>query len=290
MRWVLILFCLTHCLNGEKLLKLHKKEISFYKSGNLEIKHGPFKLINSENIILVSGNYLHDKKNGKWYAWHSNGNLAKEESFFNGSLNGYLLEWHSNGEKATKREFFKGNEHGVSHKWHDNTTLKEEIVWRNGAKHGFAKAWFPSGNMHRKTFYKNHKIHGYSYEWNDLGKLNGQKFYINGRELKLHLRSDKYASGIMKLVYTYYIDKDNQEIKHGKYNKWFPNGEDWIQCRYFHDKIHGKWIYGKKEGLHSREEVWNFGIKHGSFKWWAQGKLIKTEEWYDGKRVSKKEY
>jgi uncharacterized protein len=289
MRWVIILLLFCNCLYGSEKLNTYKKEYSFYKSSNIEVQHGSYQLFNSENTLLVSGNYNDGIKEGKWLAWHSNGNIAKQESFSKGIINGYLLEWHENSEKATKREFFKGNEHGVSHRWHDNNTLKEEVIWRNGAKHGFAKAWFASGNMHKKTFYKNHEIHGYSYEWNDMGKLIGQKFFINGRELKLKLRSDKYASGIMKLAYTYYIDKDNQEIKHGKYNKWFPNGESWIECRYFHDKIHGKWVYGKREGLHSREEAWHFGVKHGTFIWWAQGKKIKTEEWYEGKRISLKE-
>jgi uncharacterized protein len=288
MRWIIVFICLSvFSIFAEEKRPL-KKEYSFYLSGNAEVYHGTFNLFNFEGQCIVSGNYIDGKKIGRWMKWYTEGAPAKQENYVEGVLDGFVYEWHKNGEQSVKREFFKGREHGESNEWHSNGTMKSQLFWRNGLLNGFAKAWHASGNMHKKTYYKKDDIHGYSYIWNNDGKLHRQQFFINGRELKLHSKSEKYGNGLMKLAYSYYIDKDNQEIKHGRYNKWFPNGENWIQCHYFHDKIHGKWAYGKKEGLHSREESWKFGVKHGVFKWFAQGKLVKTQEWRDGEKVSER--
>lgn len=290
MKNLLIFFLLLSFSLNASERQIQKVEYEFYLSGNIKVKHGIFKNYYPDGRVESSGKYFEDKFDGKWKYWHKDGQLAKSVTYDKGVKEGVVKEWHSNSKLKSERDFIKGRENGKSYYWHENSAKHKEIIWRNGNKHGFETHWHPSGNTALKTYYKNGAIHGYLYEWDDLGKKTSQRFFVNGREIRILFKSDKYGNGNMKLNYSYYLDGNEEEIKHGKYTKYFPNGELWIQAYYFHDKLHGKWQYGKKDGLHCRIESWKYGQKHGVFSWWHQGKITKEEEWFENKKVSSKTY
>lgn len=267
----------------------HRK-VNFIKDGEKEIKHGAF-LEGRGDQPLISGHYDRDRKHGLWKTWHSNGKLSKEQHFDLDTPINTEKHWSSNGNLIYVVSYVGGKKDGIEKTWHSSGNVLAEVThWDKGSREGPYQEWHPNGQEKLRLTYRFNQRHGVLLSWNEKGEKTEESLYQHGVHLKIHLVSEKYNNGNMKMAYSYYKDGSSQEIRHGRFNKWFPNGENWIQSEYVHGELHGLWQYGKIDGLHCRQENYVKGKKHGVFKWFHQGVLTKEQSWRNGEMVSQREF
>ncbi|MBF0197524.1 MAG: toxin-antitoxin system YwqK family antitoxin [Planctomycetes bacterium] len=289
------LFILALCFTAEARdlttdIKTKKCLYEFYTKENEhfdgldEIKHGEFKII-SGSSELISGNYWHDKKEGAWLSLYENGARKLKEHFKDGLKEGPATAWYPGGQVKYTNSYMQNLKHGLAKSYFENGKLKASGNWIEGSEEGDFFTWHANGEMASKKQFAIGVLNGNHTVWDNQGRVLSNKIYYYGRELRLLVKQEKYASSNMKLAYGYYINAQQKEVKHGKYQKWFPNGEIWLECLYKHDELHGKWQYGKKDGLHCRIEHYSQGRKHGTFEWFHQGQLTRMEIWSNGTKV-----
>ncbi len=77
----------------------NNNEIGFNRGGiNGKPLHGLYSIYNSENLLLVQGNFNHGLKTGKWKRWYVSGELKKTENYEKGLLNGEKKSFSESGE------------------------------------------------------------------------------------------------------------------------------------------------------------------------------------------------
>lgn len=270
---------------------LHERTFQYRldQQGN-EIYHGLFTEKYPNKKTKISGQYDNGKKTGRWQQWNEQGALLTEENWEKGIAVGEHKTWHLNGKLASIKRYKQGLNHGRFESWYDNEQRKTRAEWSDNVLKGAYQEWHKNGQEKIRCLYVDGKIDGLWNEWDEKGLLVHRKLYKKGVELVIHNYSEKYPSGSMKMAYSYYLNEHNEEVKHGPYNKWFPNGENWLKCEYHHDKLHGLWQYGKMEGLHCRQENYSYGKKDGRCVWYHQGKMTREEFWENGKQISQKFY
>lgn len=293
--WALTSVALLFSLSGSvvaaplEMPGLMRRELSFYRVADREVLHGPYRESMGEKL-LVDGNYRDGLKDGQWEEWHENGIPKSSQLWEKGSPQGWLRTYHPSGNLKLKVEFENGKKKGFEESWYDNGDRKSYTSWLDGIKHGPHQQWFENGQEALRCMYERGDLNGPYKKWNEAGELILEEIYQLGVQRKILLASEKYNNGNMKVAFSYYLDDQRQEVKHGKFNKWFPNGEIWIQCTYVHGTLDGLWQYGKLDGLHCRQEQYVRGVKHGDFKFFHQGQLIKEERWREGEKIEVKEY
>jgi len=255
-----------------------------------EVFNGLFEERFSSNVLRIQGMYSKGKKTGLWKTWNDQGLLLSSESWLSGLPKGEHQLWHSNGNLISIVRYDQGLKSGRSETWYPNLQRKTRAEYSYNVLNGAYQEWHQNGREKIRCLYENGHIDGTWNEWDEQGALIAQRLYKKGAELKLLEYSEKYPTGTMKLAYRYYLSEQGEEIKHGPFNKWFPNGENWLKCEYHHDQLHGLWQYGKMEGLHCRQENYSFGKKDGRFVWYNQGKITREEFWKDGTQISQHFY
>lgn len=95
--------------------------------GENGVRHGPFRHVSSEGVVLVLGQYERGLRVGRWERWHSNGTLHEDGSYAEERRTGWWTRWHPNGQKAEEGEYRVGDEVGVWRVWNEQGTLISEV-------------------------------------------------------------------------------------------------------------------------------------------------------------------
>ena len=114
--------------------------VETYENGQFE---GPFRLYNEEEGYLRQvGQYIDGAMNGKWEAYHPNGQIAERVTFVNNQEDGPFEEWHPNGQRKASGTYLEGdNEHGELWLYAENGELERlmdcnrgycSTVWKTG--------------------------------------------------------------------------------------------------------------------------------------------------------------
>lgn len=270
----------------EQLIRI---DASYLEIEGKRVEHGPYREW-AGGVLVASGNHHRGKAHGSWFRYHPEGQLASKLIFDQGRQIEKEERWAPNGTRTYHVIFTDKGKDGLEEAWHPSGQRKLAIHWKQGSREGPSQSWFENGQEERRATYRFNQLHGDLVEWNTKGEVIRKAFYQHGTHLVIKFHSEKYNNGNMKLAYSYYKDFEGEEVKHGLFNKWFPNGENWIQCEYVHGQLDGLWQYGKKDGLHCRQESWKMGVKDGLFLWLHQGKPVKEQVWREGELVKTVEY
>ena len=272
----------------DEILERHAQY--FIDKNGKEVFHGSYEELYPNQSKKISGTYVKGLKTSTWKSWNSEGKLIASSQWKNGKADGDHKTWYSNGKQKSLSHFNLGLKVGRFETWHENGQRASRAEWSDNILQGAFQKWFPNGQEQERCLYEKGKINGTYMVWDKDGAVLSKKLYQKGVELKILNYSEKYPSGSMKMAYSYYLNEFEEEVKHGPHNKWFPNGENWMKCEYFHDQLHGLWQYGKIEGLHCRQENYSYGKKNGRSVWYHQGKITREEFWEDGEQISQKFY
>lgn len=104
---------------------------------------------------VAQGNYLNEKKAGKWTYFSENRKVA-DEYFENGIKN------------------------GSSHKYYDSGEILEEVEWREGAQEGKHQVFFKNGNPFMQCKVSGNQRNGICLTYFQNGKIELEANYKNG--------------------------------------------------------------------------------------------------------------
>jgi antitoxin component YwqK of YwqJK toxin-antitoxin module len=94
------------------------KEIRFFPNGEKEIE----------------GEYLNDKRHGKWTYWFDNGNKWSEGVFEKGVSNGKFTIWYKSGKKQYEASYKNGKPSGLWIFWDEDGKKTKEVYFEKGEK------------------------------------------------------------------------------------------------------------------------------------------------------------
>lgn len=87
------------------------------------------------------GSIKNGKREGAWFVYHKNGQLANKGSYKNGKLDGAWVFYSDNGQFFLKGNYNDGNREGAWVSYYENGQLQFKYNYKNGQKEG-AGVWF----------------------------------------------------------------------------------------------------------------------------------------------------
>lgn len=137
----------------------------------------------SENQIVEEGDYMDDRKTGKWYFYYNNDKIKQIVTYSNNLPNGYAIFYYKNGSKKEEgiwknnkwvgdyKYYYKngnlrndwkyntnGKRTGVQKYYHENGQLKIEGEWNNGNEAGLIIEYYKDGSVKSEKSFNNGKI------------------------------------------------------------------------------------------------------------------------------------
>lgn len=170
--------------------------------------------------IATQEYYKNGKKHGKFTMHHKNGKIKAIQSYANGRLDGSIKSWNTKGVLVFDAFYKHGRTVGQSkHYFHDGKPQTITNSNKNGQWHGKTTWWYPSKAGHGIKaiyHYQNGKLDGKQTGYDHKGNIIYQSEFKNGTGKHCYL----FDTGFIWLCYTY-----NQGIKHGRAEKFSPNGK-----------------------------------------------------------------
>jgi len=99
--------------------------------------------------IKAKGTFKHDKIQGQWCEYYSNGRLKKECFTLNGILNGPFRTWHRNGNLKNETCFNQGEQEGKATRYYSNGQIMFEEMYIDGILDGDAIWYYENGNIEK---------------------------------------------------------------------------------------------------------------------------------------------
>ncbi len=288
------------------------------RTDKLGQKQGSWKLFWSNGNLRMEGSYLNDKKHGFFKHYDAAGDFLYVEKYDHGNLVEDAKEtkqmdkrmaFHPNGKVAVEATYYKNIPDGVRREY--DTTGKlikgylfengwmryEGITDENGLRQGLWKEYYPTGELRSKGKYKNSKPIGnwqfffpdqtieITGEYTNKGEKDGEWFWF-------------YPTGDTMIV-AHYEEGDLD----GYYVEYDELGVPIVKGNYVAGYEEGHWLYrngtaeergtydgGKKEGLwrtsydqdHVATEIhYNQDVRDGKYTAYWENGAIKTLGRYD---------
>lgn len=154
----------------------------WFEDSACKIRSGKFTYAYPDKILESTGRYLHNKKQGLWLVYHSNGMMADSAVYNNGFPVGASMAWYNNGT-VSDSSVYNVDGSGVKVGWFDNGNPSYAGRFASGYK-AYGKWQF---------FHKNGKISAIElYDHDSL--LNKQYFDETGQPVTDTMNKDRNPS------------------------------------------------------------------------------------------------
>lgn len=199
-------------------------------------------------------------------------NIKIEGSYKNDERHGTWIEWHQSARKYYgyfKRPYLDMTGYYQAD-FEDKKISEEQYI--GGKKNGLRTYWFQNGQKKSETHYIDDMVNGSQIKWYKNGQKKEQRKYING-----------FPKGLFTSWY-----ENGQKASEVFIDGIYPvqQGIDGFGGG---DKYEGIEIKWHSNGQKKSEGKYTDGIINGIWKQWDEnGKLIKTEEYKNGKLISTK--
>jgi len=256
----------------------------------------------TNNGLILKGNYLNDKKDGAWVTYSAKGTITKIESYKDGKKEGVVITIDENGYYRGEANYHNDLLDGVSRTYAVGARLMSETYYKNGMPYGLKKTFYENTNkLQEETNYVNGLRNGVTKWYDSNGKLVAEYVYKNGKFEGVNktystngvlITEETFQNNLQNGAYKEYYDvvppvneeasvtkdtgknpagvKENRsmasESKGAKENKADTKSSTEPQTPKI--KISGNYVNGKKEG-----------------KWYEYdetGKIVKTTIFKDG--------
>ena len=202
---------------------LEKK--SYSCNSNKSWLHGKY-MEYAGKVLISKGSYKDSLKDGKWFQYHSSGNIKSECTYKNGQAIGEQIFYSNNGNIQYKNNLIEvvvngkttSLKHGKFTSYHATGQISTEGNYEMDKKSGLWREYTQNGDLYRENFYKEGKMHGTNNSYSMEGKI----------EQKSEFYEDIEIDG-----------KKYHHVFHGVKENYKGNG------KLDHKE---KYIYGKKEG------------------------------------------
>lgn len=139
-------------------------------------KHGPSVTFFDSGKILLEGQFVNDKKDGKHVEYFESGRIRSEFNYDKGKYHGEMKLFLANGQLRTKGTYHQGLKDGLWMDFNDDGSIKITTKFEKGEEKSTRKEngefmeYHASGIPKASYTYKDGKKDGPFTEWYDLGE------------------------------------------------------------------------------------------------------------------------
>ena len=130
--------------------------------------------------MMLSGNVIDGKKEGRFTMFYENGQKVTELYFINGKQDGTATSWHNNGQKAQVANYKNGEEDGKFIRWYENGQKMSERTIKDGWEYGKETVWYENGQKSSEGNSEEGKAYGKHTSWHENGQIKSVKFFRDG--------------------------------------------------------------------------------------------------------------
>jgi len=222
-------------------------------------KHGEFKKITNDNKLIGKGYYRHEKEEGEFTYWYTNGNNKVTVIYKNGKEEGELKQWFENGQLEMICHYKNGLEEGEHKQWYNNGQLQLLSYYKNGLEDGESKQWFENrvGDAVRsQRDLTNERLEPRDPVSQSPEGDNSQiQFQIQFKEGKMNGSYKQWHNNNQMYIESHYINGK----KTGEGKQWFQNGQLQGLLFYLDDKLHGEFKEWNEEGILLHHQIYEDG-------------------------------
>ncbi len=112
------------------------------------------QLFNPYGKKVAEGNYVNEKKSGKWIMYSQDRKIA-EENYTNGVKNGLALKFYDSGEILESSEWKNGKQDGKYEVFYKNGKPYMQCKFSNDKRNGLCLTYFQNGRIEMEAKYIN---------------------------------------------------------------------------------------------------------------------------------------
>ena len=202
-----------HHPNGRLALR---QEVAFRRHPGT-FPHGLSQRWHDNEQLAEEGTYRFQKKHGRWWRYHRNGQLRDDWVYHDGEpADGIYVEWYENGRKFREGSYADGLRQGVwitwdlvGHErgrveyvegvpadgryteWHITGHKALEGRRRDGKRQGWERSWWLNGRPKRESHYVDDWVDGPVRSWYSNGKLQTAGRYRNNLQVGFWTHYDR---------------------------------------------------------------------------------------------------
>lgn len=256
-----------------------EREVTLDPDGNY-VNHGPWRQWNKAGKLLAEGSYHYGKKASIWTRWYDRNDakllsqspfrqfkapFLSQASFEDGVMNGEWSIFDAQQNRCCQISITQGKRDGMTLFWLPDGTVLLQSMYEQGVPMGDVL------QLDTKT-----------------GKLTESKKFLNGRQLitkkSMYKRSRQVqlegnflaptsvqtsADSFSTFQFAKY-EPQGEELRHGKWQEWYPNGQPKMSGQYNHDKKVGQFTYWHSNGQKAAEGQYLADKHEATWVWWHQ--------------------
>lgn len=262
--------------DAEGRVRVHR-EVRLNELGDY-VNHGSWRSWSEDGRLIGQGRYADGKPTGVWSRWAEieDSSLLSTHPFV--EFTGPFLS------QATYRD---GRLQGVWSIFDDAGRLVSEVHFRRGKRHGEAVLRTADGAIYRRSRFVAGEPVGEVEQRGDNGQLAVIATFEAGR--RRIERVERYGSGGLKSreawlgplttvtepddpwrVSLAAFDATGDELRHGRRESWWPNGQPKLRSDYRLGKAVGRARWWHKNGQLALEGAYAEGLATGDWGWWRE--------------------
>lgn len=268
-----------------------EREVTLDDEGNY-VNHGPWRMWNQAGKLVAEGSFEYGSRSSIWTRWHDRNDskllsqapfnrfstpFISQVNFDQGVMDGEWSIFDSQQRRCCQISLYRGKRHGTTLFWLPDGTVLQQATFDQGV---------PTGDVLQLDARS--------------GKLAQAKNYLDGRQRitrkTTHRRGKQKFEGnylappsmqtvkddFWTLTFAKY-EPQGEELRHGKWQEWYSNGQLKMSGQYDRDKKVGQFTYWHSNGQKATEGYYEAGKHDGTWVWWHQnGQKSVTGSFEDG--------
>ncbi len=264
-----------------------RREVTLDQQGNY-ILHGQWEMWDESGSSIAKGKYRNNRRHGTWTRIHTGSDAAL---FSEVPYNEYP------GPFTSQAAFQDGRLHGTWTICDAEQRKISEWEYTNGVLHGLSVWNFASGKTMREATFVDGLVDGYLRQYDHDGKVVIDETYQQGRKLAPKVEYDESKRKISEGIYLharFVIDSPDdwwnakpvkytpvgQDVKHGCWTAWHPNGQKRVEGIYENDLPEGEFTWWYPNGQQAVVGNYRNGQPHGAWTWWHENAQKATNGQY----------
>jgi len=134
---------------------------------------------------LRSTEYRDGRRDGAYFEWHANGQLASQGAFVADREDGLWSAWYEDGKPRWLGAMRAGRRTGEWLQWHDTGVLWTQVSYVEGQKEGLWLMWSRDGRLVQEGCYRDDLEDGVWTVYDKGGAVRSQIRYEAGRQVPL---------------------------------------------------------------------------------------------------------
>jgi uncharacterized protein len=240
------------------------------KKGPEPVKTGSWVLINSDGGKDGTGNYLENKREGKWTFYHPDNSISQQLVYHNGELDSICITYFPNGVKSGVYPRINGKQEGTETEYTPSGNILSSTNYVDDLQEGKETIYYYADGFLRESNY-------------NKGLQNGKftEKWLNGNIRTEAAFADSLREGPFKIYYPTGAIKSEgiykADIQVGKWADYYPNGVKSAEGeRDEQGKLSGSKINYTRDGKISLTETYAGGLLDGISTTYFENGAIKS--------------